>query len=97
MPKIPEGTIPKFQPWQIKKYLDRIKTNRATIPGDIPAKIFKNFSSALCIPMTHMINHSISTGLWPDIYKTDLITPVGKKTSCGDLGRLNANFKPPNM
>ena len=79
MPEIPDGTIPKFQPWQIKKYLDRIKTNRATIPGDIPAKIVKTCSSTLCIPMTHMINHSISTGLWPDIYKTELITPVGKK------------------
>ena len=71
-------TIPSFKPTKIKQFLDKIKTNKATIPGDIPAKIVKHSSSILCLPITHMINHSIKTGCWPDQYKEELITPVGK-------------------
>ena len=88
MLEIPEGLMPKFKPWQIKKYLDRIKTNKATIPGDIPAKIVKNCTSALSTPMTHMINHSIETGLWPDSYKSELITPIGKQLPVETLDQL---------
>ena len=58
--------------------MDKIKTNKATIPGDIPARIVKMCSAILCIPMTHMINHSVKTGSWPDNYKEELITPIGK-------------------
>ena len=64
IPEIPTGSTPKFFPWQIKQYIEKVKTNKATLPGDIPARIVKNCSDILCIPMTHMINHSIETGSW---------------------------------
>ena len=79
VPYIKPGTSPQFSPWEIKKYIDKVKTNKATLPGDIPAKIVKNCSQILCVPMSHMINHSIETGSWPDSYKEELITPVAKQ------------------
>ena len=79
--KIPEfsaDTIPNFSPWQVRSYMEKIKTNKATIPGDIPAKIMKEFASLLCVPLADIINTSIKTGSWPDRYKHELITSVGK-------------------
>ena len=38
IPDIPPNTIPKFSPRQILQYLSKFKTNKATIPGDIPAQ-----------------------------------------------------------
>ena len=70
--------IPQFSQTKIKQVMDKIKINKVTIPGDIPARIVKMCSAILCIPMTHMINHSVKTGSWPDNYKEELITPIGK-------------------
>ena len=78
IPEIDPNTIPSFKEIKIRMILDKIKTNKATIPGDIPARIVKNSSAILCVPLTHMINHSIKTGCWPDQYKEELITPIGK-------------------
>ena len=88
MPDISPNTTPQFYPRQILKYLNKIKTNKATIPGDIPAQIVKWCSKALCIPISHMINHNIKTGSWPDSYKTELITPIVKQTPVELLEQL---------
>ena len=37
IPPISAESIPEFSPLQIKKYLERIKTNKAALSGDIPA------------------------------------------------------------
>ena len=79
IPNIEDQSYPTFAPWQVKKHFDKVKTNKSTLPGDIPAQIVKNCSQALCIPMSHMINHSIKTGMWPDSYKFETITPIGKQ------------------
>ena len=88
VPHIKPGTTPQFSPWEIKKYIDKVKTNKATLPGDIPAKIVKNCSQILCVPMSHMINHSIETGSWPDSYKEELITPFAKQIPVEQLDQL---------
>ena len=59
-------------------HLEKLKTNKATIPGDIPARVLKENASSLCIPLTKIINASLRTGDWPDSYKQELITAVGK-------------------
>ena len=59
--------------------MDKIKTNTATIPGDIPARIVKQSSAILSTAMVNMINQSIKSGSWPYQYKLELITPVGKQ------------------
>ena len=59
---IPQGTIPTFHPWQIRAQMEKMKTNKATVPGDIPAKILKEHASLLCVPLTDIINCSIKTG-----------------------------------
>ena len=78
IPEFTTNDIPKFSTMKIRDILNKIKTNKATIPGDIPARIVKQAAETLCVPMTHMINHSLKTASWPDRYKEELITPIGK-------------------
>ena len=69
--------VPRYTTGEIKGFIN--KTNKLTIPGDIPAKILKKFSDIFCISLTDIINTSIKT-VWPSRYKQELITPVAKVT-----------------
>ena len=41
-------------------------------------KIFKEFAGELSKPVKNVINSSIIQGIWPDIYKLEIVTPVPK-------------------
>ena len=56
----------------------KIKTNKATVKGDIPAKLIKEFAANLAEPFTDIINTSLSRGEYPQIYKYEVSTPVPK-------------------
>ena len=79
IPPFTKASIPQFKPHQIRKYLDRIKTNKSTAPGDIPARIIKDFSLFLCVPMADIINCGLRVGHWPKSYKRETITPTPKQ------------------
>ena len=79
IPPFSPSDVPQFQPHQIRKYLERLKTNKSTAPGDIPAKIIKEFSLFLCIPVADIINSGFRVGSWPKIYKSETITPTPKQ------------------
>ena len=50
--------------------------------------IVKHSSVTLCVPMAHMINHSIKPGSWPASYKMEIITPIGKQTPVETLEQI---------
>ena len=79
IPTFPQSSIPQFKPYQVRKYLEKIKTNKSTAPGDIPAKIIKEFSQFLCVPFTDIINSGLKVGHWPTNYKREFITPTPKQ------------------
>ena len=47
IPKYEECEIPKFHPSQVWFVLSRMDTNKATVPGDFPAKLIKIFAAYL--------------------------------------------------
>ena len=59
IPSFTSSDIPQFEPHQIQKYLQNIKVNKATAPGDIPARIIKDYSLYLCIPVADIINSGL--------------------------------------
>ena len=79
IPSFSQSSIPQFKPYIIRKYLEKIKTNKSTAPGDIPAKIIKEFALFLCIPMADIINSGLKVGHWPKFYKRETITPTPKQ------------------
>ena len=78
IPVFSEDDIPQFEPFQVWFFLSKIATNKATVPGDFPAKLIKLFAAYLAEPLTDIINTSIKRGEYPTIYKFEVSTPVPK-------------------
>ena len=78
VPPFVESDIPQFHPGQVWFVLSRINTNKATVPGDFPAKLIKQFAAYLAEPLSDIFNTSIRRGEYPSIYKFEISTPVPK-------------------
>ena len=76
---IKEADIPQFKPVQVWMILSHLKVNKSTVPGDIPVKLFKEFSAHLAHPLTEVFNSSLIQGVYPNIYKFEVCPPVPKK------------------
>ena len=70
--------VPQFHPAEVWFHLARIKTNKATVPGDFPARLIKQFAAYLADPLTDVLNTSVKRGEYPQIYKYEICTPVPK-------------------
>ena len=70
--------IPVISVKSVEKYSTELKLNKATTKEDIPTKILKTFASHLSQPTTILINTCIRNGVWPDIFKHEIVTPVPK-------------------
>ena len=53
-------------------------SNKSSIKGDVPAKVLKHCAQWLGKPVANVIDSSIRQGLWPDIFKHEVVTPVPK-------------------
>lgn len=79
IPPFKKTDVPKISHHKVKQHLQQIKTNKATVPGDVPAKIIKELAPHLAVPVTDIINTAIVTGQWPKLYKIETITPIPKE------------------
>ena len=73
-------------------------------PIDLPEKIRKEFSIELTTPLVNIYNSCLKQGIFPDIWKKELVTPVPKKehlkeikdvrkiTSLSDFGKIFEGF-----
>ena len=92
VPPFTEKQIPKFQPSQVWFLLSKLDSNKATVPGDFPAKLSKYFAAYLAEPLTDIFNSSVARGEYPRIYKFEVSTPVPKRfptTSTSDLRNIS--------
>ena len=78
IPPFTENQVIQFHPSQVWLQLSKIKTNKATVKGDLPAKLIKEFAAYLAEPFTDIINTSLRRGEYPKIYKYEVSTPVPK-------------------
>ena len=84
--------MPVFEPYQVHEYLRKIKTNTATVKGDIPAKITKEFAPELSGPLSDILNCRVSRGEYPYIWKLEMVTPAAKihpPASVNDLRKIS--------
>ena len=75
---------------EVCKFLRNINIKKATGTDKIPPKLVK-ISEVLSQPMADAVNHSISTGVFPDHAKTASVSPIGKQ--CDDKNKVS-NFRP---
>ena len=62
IPFFTEKDVPQFQASEVWLNLTKIKTKKATVPGDIPAKLIKEFAAYLAEPFTDIVNTSLKRG-----------------------------------
>ena len=74
---------------EIENYLQTLKTNAAGY-DDISPKILKHVSHPLSIPLTHIINLSLKTGIFPEKLKKAKVIPIHKSGSKTDIN----NYRP---
>ena len=78
IPQFSTDEIVKFHVSQVWLQLTKIKTNKATVRGDLPARLIKEFAAYLAEPFADVINTSLRRGEYPDIYKYEISSPVPK-------------------
>ena len=60
----------------------------------IPAELLKSCLNVLLVPITQMVNLSLSSGVFPDIFKTSHAMPLLKKPSLSKHEKLQTSVKP---
>ena len=73
------GDLPQFSIIQVLENILKLKTNKSTVPGDIPAIIIKKYAQYICVPLTHIINYCITKGEYPKLWKIEVQTPIPKE------------------
>ena len=56
----------------------KAKKPKSGVPGDLPPRIIKEFSVELAKPLETLYNKIIQSGSWPQKWKTEYTTPIGK-------------------
>ena len=88
VPPFSETEIPRFTPAQVWFGLTKLRANKSTAPGDMPAKLIKHFAAYLAEPLTDILNTSVRRGEYPKIYKFETSTPVPKVYPTQTLNQL---------
>ena len=78
VPMFTKNQVLQFHPSQVWLYLTKVKTNKATVRGDLPARLIKEVAAYLAEPFTDIVNTSLMRGEYPQVYKYEICTPVPK-------------------
>ena len=78
IPQFSDKDIPQFHPAQVWLHLAQLKTKKATVPGDFPATLIKQFATYIAEPLMDIIIASVRRGEYTQLYKFEVCTPVPK-------------------
>ena len=70
----------------------KIKTKTSNVANNIPAKVIKMFALELAPPLANIINKSIITGVFANLWKLETVTPVPKvfpPLTCKQLRKIS--------
>jgi len=65
----------------VRKHIKKLKNTNSTGIDGLKTKDVKMFTDELIVPLTHIINTSLVTGVYPELLKTSLVTAIHKKES----------------
>ena len=69
---------PSVQVTDVATKLSKLRHNRSTTPSDLPIKIYKEFAPELALPLSSIINASLSQNSCPSDWKISYVTPIPK-------------------
>ena len=70
---------PCMEPFFVHQKIKKMRSNSATVVGDIPIKVIKRFGHELSFPLSDIFKRCCKAGEYPDIWKMEIVTPVPKK------------------
>ena len=80
--------VPVITAKNVYEVLKDLNVSKSTRKTDIPARILKYFADKICDPLTLIINNCIQQGVWPDVFKVEIVTPVKKVPNPQDIDDL---------
>ena len=75
---------------EVLKIIDSLKNKASYGTDEISNKLLKSIKNEICKPLTLIINQSLTTGIFPNAFKTSKVKSIYKK---GDIADLN-NYRP---
>lgn len=75
---------------EILKLVKNLRNNSAPGDDELQTKLLKNIIPYILTPLTHIINLSLSKGVFPTCYKNSIIVPIHKKGST----KVLTNYRP---
>ena len=88
IPSFSYQEIPQFNEKEVREALQNMDANKSNVRGDIPAKVLKACAESLAMPISDLINTCMTQGIWPDIFKIEVVTPVPKVNPPKDINQL---------
>ena len=77
----------------VEKKLKELDPGKAQGPDKVPARVLKELSKELALPLTHLFNKSIEDGTIPDDWKAAEVVAIFKKGDKSDPG----NYRPVSL
>ena len=73
-----KSTPPKISEHECYEKIVKANKPRSGVPGDLPAEIIREFSVELAGPVNKLLNNVVQSASWPQQWKTEYVTPIGK-------------------
>ena len=70
-----------ISPQTVYAHLSKLKSNKASGPDSIPARLFKLGAQFLCAPLAEIFNLSIRTKMFPLCFKRAHVSPIPKNSN----------------
>jgi hypothetical protein len=75
---------------EVQKELKKLKRNKSAGIDNLPPNLLRDSAEAISTHLTHLINMSLSKGIFPDEWKTAKIVPIHK----GEKREIAGNYRP---
>ena len=77
--KAENASVPYISRQMVETKIEKAKTTKGGVSGDLPAKLMKEFSTELATPLSTLFRNVAATGKWPERWKLEQGLPLKKK------------------
>ena len=82
--------LEQIEPNQIIEVVNKLKPKLSSGHDDIPSKLLKLSIDSILLPITHIVNRSFCTGIFPNQLKVAKVLPIYKSSNPNEL----TNYRP---